>query len=651
MSDEKEQSRPLALREAEEHFAHLVAGVQDYAIFLLTPDGLVKTWNAGAERIKGYSANEIIGKHFSQFYPPEAITSGWPQKELQIAQREGRFEEEGWRLRKDGSRFWTNVVITPLFAADGSLSGFLKITRDLTERRAADEALRLSEQRFRLLVEGVKDYAIFMLDPDGRIMSWNTGAERIKGYRPAEIIGKHFSVFYPSEDVQSGKPVWELQVARERGSVEDEGWRVKKDRSLFWANVVITAIYDQDRRLVGYAKVTRDMTEKRKAEALEAADRQKNEFLAMLAHELRNPLAPISNGLQLLKMPDIDSGTVQQTTEMMERQVVHLVRLVDDLLDVSRVIMGKMTFKREPVELTAVVARAIEESQSRIDGRGHELMLSVPARPIIVDADIHRLAQVIANLLENAAKYTEKPSQIWLSVERYDDEAVIRVRDEGIGISAEMLPDIFNLFVQADNSLERPKGGLGIGLNVVKRIVELHHGTVTVSSPGLGQGSEFTVRLPVSKSIAAAAATKPPLHDVHSHTTQRRILVVDDNVDAAVTITALLKAWGHEVQTAYNGPSALETVGRFRPDIILLDIGLPGMSGYDVAKNLRAEPWAKGIIIAALTGYGQEADRQRSWEAGFDYHLTKPPDPTILESLLTSPKSRAQEGLPSVENN
>ncbi|HET6326170.1 MAG TPA: PAS domain S-box protein [Planctomycetaceae bacterium] len=641
----------LALREAEGHFAHLVAGVQDYAIFLLTPEGLVKTWNAGAERIKGYAANEIIGKHFSQFYPPEAIASAWPDKELEIAKREGRFEDEGWRLRKDGTRFWTNVVITPIYAADRTLNGFLKITRDLTERRAAEESLRLSEQRFRLLVEGVKDYAIFMLDPDGRVMSWNTGAERIKGYKPAEIVGQHFSVFYPSEDVQSGKPARELEVAREQGSVEDEGWRVKKDRSLFWANVVITAIYDKDRRLVGYAKVTRDMTEKRKAAALEAADRQKNEFLAMLAHELRNPLAPIRNGLQLLRLPDIDPDTVQQTTEMMERQVVHLVRLVDDLLDVSRVIMGKMTFKREPVEITAVVSRAVEESQSTIDSHGHELMLSLPARPIIVDADIHRLAQVITNLLENAAKYTETPSQIWLSVDRHDDEAVIRVRDEGIGISPEMLPDVFNLFVQADNSLGRPKGGLGIGLNVVKRIVEMHDGTVTVSSPGLGQGSEFTVRLPVSKNIAPQGATKPSSHDVHCHTTKRKILVVDDNVDAAVTITALLKAWGHEVQTAYNGPSALETVGRFRPDIILLDIGLPGMSGYDVAKNVRAEPSAKGIIIAALTGYGQDADRQRSWEAGFDYHLTKPPDPTLLESLLASPRSRGQQGLPPVENN
>ncbi len=640
-----------ALRESESHFAHLVAGVKDYAICLLSPEGIVKTWNAGAESIKGYAAEEIIGQHFSKFYTEESIASGWPEHELAAAALEGRFEDEGWRIRKDGSRFWTNVVITALNTPHWQLAGFLKITRDLTERKAAEETLRLSEERFRLLIEGVKEYAIFMLDPQGHVMSWNSGAARIKGYAAREIIGQHFSAFYTSEDVESGKPARELEIARQTGSVEDEGWRVKKDRSLFWANVVITAIYDEDRTLVGYAKVTRDLTDKRKTDALQSADRQKNEFLAMLAHELRNPLAPISNGLHLLKLGDIDPSTVQQTTAMMERQVDHLVRLVDDLLDVSRVITGKLTFKKEPVDLADAVHRAVEESQSMIDAHGHELMLSVPARPIIVDADVHRLAQVITNLLENAAKYTEKPSRIWLSVERGADEAVIRVRDAGIGIAPQLLPNVFNLFVQADDSLARTKGGLGIGLNVVKRIVELHGGSVGAASAGLGHGSEFTVRLPVSKRTVVVTEAKTSSRGEQPKAPRRKILVVDDNVDAAVTISALLKAWGHQVQAVYSGQSALEAVRNFRPEIILLDIGLPGMSGYEVAKNLRAEPAAQGIIIAALTGYGQEADRQRSWESGFDYHLTKPPDPTILESLLASPQLRARGASYAGENN
>jgi PAS domain S-box-containing protein len=644
-------SGPAVLQESEQHFAHLVAGVKDYAIFLLTPEGVVKTWNAGAERIKGYAADEIIGQHFSKFYTEESIAMGWPQHELAVAKKEGRFEDEGWRLRKDGSRFWTNVVITALYDADGRPSAFIKITRDLSERRAAEETLRQSEERFRLLVAGVKEYAIFMLDPDGNIVSWNEGAARIKGYAAHEIIGKHFSSFYTSEDVEAGKPARELEVARQAGSVEDEGWRVKKDRSLFWANVVITAIYDEDRRLVGYAKVTRDLTDKRKSEALEAADRQKNEFLAMLAHELRNPLAPISSGLHLLKLGDLDPDTMQQTTEMLERQVAHLVRLVDDLLDVSRVITGKLTFKRQAIDLSAAVHRAVEESRSTIDAHGHELMLSVPARPIIVDADAHRLAQVITNLLENAAKYTDTPSQIWLSVERQGDEAIIRVRDPGIGIAADVLPHVFSLFVQADNSLARTRGGLGIGLNVVKRIVDLHRGHVEVQSAGLGQGSEFTVRLPISRSGAAVFETKPPRRDDGPKTPSRKILVVDDNVDAALTVSALLKAWGHQVHTIYSGQAALDAVRNFRPDVILLDIGLPGMSGYEVARSVRAEPWAENTVIVALTGYGQESDRQRSWNSGFDYHLTKPPDPELLKSLLASPRPRVRATARTGENN
>jgi PAS domain S-box-containing protein len=623
------------LHQLDEHFSNLVAEVRDYAIFLLDPTGHVRSWNAGAAHIKGYAANEIIGQHFSKFYTADAIATGWPDEELRRAQAEGRFEDEGWRLRKDGSRFWANVVITPLFDDDRKLRGFLKITRALTERKQAEESLRESEERFRMLVEGVRDYAIFRLDIDGRVSTWNAGAERIKGYKAGEIIGRHFSVFFNSEDLVAGKPAKELETAQREGRAEDEGWRVRKDGSLFWANVVLTAIRRDDGELVGYAKITRDMTEKRKADALELADRQKNEFLAMLAHELRNPLAPISNGLQLLKLPGIEQNVVREATEMMERQLYHLVRLVDDLLDVSRIVTGKMHYNMEPVELATVIHRAIEESQPMIDARGHELMLSLPAKSIIVDADVHRLAQVFSNLLLNAAKYTDEPNQIWLQVERDDGDAVIRVRDNGIGIAPEILPNIFSLFVQADHSLDRTRGGLGIGLSIVKRIIDLHRGTVTAFSAGAGQGAEFVVRLPVSQSLAATAEAKS--NSSSAKGPRRRILVVDDNADAALTVGILLRAWGHDVHTVFNGAAALEEARSFRPEIVLLDIGMPGMSGYDVARELRAHPIDPGTIIVALTGYGRESDRERSFEAGFDYHLTKPPDPTTLESLLALP--------------
>jgi PAS domain S-box-containing protein len=620
------------LGQPEVHFGELVANVRDYAIFMLSPTGIIRSWNAGAQRYKGYAAHEIIGKHFSVFYTPDKIAAGWPDEELRRAQLEGRFEDEGWRVRKDGTQFWANVVITPLFKPDGSVRGFLKITRDLSERQKALESLRLSEERFRLLVEGVKDHAIFMLDPEGRVMSWNAGAQRIKGYTADEIIGQHFSRFYSSEDVESGKPQRQIELAIENGSVEDEGWRVRKDRSLFWANVVITAVRAEDGSLMGFAKVTRDLTQKRKSEELELADRQKNEFMAMLAHELRNPLAPISNGLQLLKVNGIDSSTLKQTTEMMDRQLSHLVRLVDDLLDVSRVVTGKMAFEKQAVDLATVVHRAVEETEPIIDARGHELMLTVPARPIIVDADLQRLAQVVSNLVVNAAKYTDVPSQIWLSVEKQGDEAVIRVKDTGIGIPPELLPKIFDLFTQVDNSLARTRGGLGIGLHVVRRIVEAHGGTVVANSAGLGLGSEFVVRLPISQSAVAAGQSLDQWPAAAS--TKRRVLVVDDNADAATTTCTLLKAWGHDVQAVHSGPAAIERVREFQPQIILLDIGLPGMSGYEVAKHVRQEPSSQGVVIAALTGYGQEADRERSRKSGFDYHLTKPADPALLASVL-----------------
>jgi CheY-like chemotaxis protein len=380
------------------------------------------------------------------------------------------------------------------------------------------------------------------------------------------------------------------------------------------------------------------MTDKRHVEQLQIADKQKNEFLAMLAHELRNPLAPIRNGVELLKMSRTVEPEVQETTRMMERQIIHLVRLVDDLLDVSRIITGKIQLENAPIDVSEFIDRAIEEVQPTLDARGHELMLMRPARQIIVQGDMVRLAQVVSNLLSNAAKYTEKPSQIWLSIEPREDAVLIRVRDSGIGMEPDELPRIFNLFEQADTSISRFRGGLGIGLTLVKRIVELHGGTVTATSRGLTQGSEFVICLPLSQATSSAKVGSYSGREIRGKP-GRRILVVDDNVDAALSVERLLKKWGHDVQTAFNGPQAIEQARTFRPHIVLLDIGMPGMSGYDVAKQLRAEHEFESLIITALTGYGQAEDRRRSREAGFNHHLTKPPDPELLAALLDSPQT------------
>lgn len=635
-----EPKHDFSLQEAEQHFTELVAGVEDHAIFLMDPHGIIKSWNAGAERIKGYSAAEIVGRPFTTFYPPESIDSGWPQEELRQAAAVGRIQDEGWRICKGGSRIWANVVITALRNPDGQVRGFLKITRDLTERKQAEERLRQSEERLRLMIESVRDYAIFMLDAQGRIATWNQGAERIKGYTADEIIGQHFSTFYSSEDVASGKPAHELELAIRDGRVEDEGWRVRKDRSQFWANVIITALYDEGGVLRGFAKITRDMTDKRQVEQLQLADKHKNEFLAMLAHELRNPLAPIRNGVELLKLISAGQAEIHETTVMMERQVVHLVRLVDDLLDVSRIVTGKIHLERTRIEVATFVERAIEEIRPYIDSRRHELMLVHPARSIVVVGDLVRLSQVISNLLANAAKYTDVPSQIWLTIVADDEAVEIKIRDPGMGMTEPELKRVFNLFEQADNSVGRARGGLGIGLTLVKRLVEMHEGTVFATSAGLGQGTEVIVRLPLAS--AAALGNNSSAAQLTSAAPRRpqrvaRILVVDDNVDAAQSVERLLRAWGHEVQTAFSGPSGIEKARTFRPQLVLLDIGMPGMSGYEVARALRADPKCQGIIITALTGYGQAEDLRRSREAGFDFHLTKPPDPAALAELIDVP--------------
>jgi PAS domain S-box-containing protein len=1081
------------LRPSEEQFAQLVAGVRDYAVFLLDRGGHILTWNAGAERIKGFRPEDIIGRHFSTFYPKEAVSSGWPAHELKVAAQTGRFEDEGWRVRKDGSRFWASVVITALRDEAGEIRGFLKITRDMTDRKQAEQKLRLSEERFRLLVEGVREYAIFMLDPEGRVATWNAGAQRIKGYTAEEIIGEHFSRFYPPEDVQSGKPSRELEIAAATGKYEEEGWRVRKDGTLFWASVVITALRDSSGVLRGFAKVTRDMTERKRAEentrrllqeeaarqaaevsarearraqleerrqreqlnvtlasigdavivtdkagvvtflnpvavaltawppeeaagqplervfhivneetrqavespvtkvlregmvvglanhtilitrggreiaiddsgapirgedgaiagvvlvfrdvtearrAVEArlqlaaivessddaiigqgldgtitswnqgaqrlygytpeeivgrplatlvppdhpdelpeilerikrgeriehfetrrvrkdggrldvaltispiknaegeivgaskiarditarkrheaalrflaeaskvlaelldvpstlqkvaglavpafadwcavgiaepdgslrrvavahadasrvalaqelsrryparptdphgpahvlatgrsemmaeitdeilaagardgkhlrtlrelgfrsyisvplaarggrvlgvltfltaesgrrfgpddlrvaedlaqraaiavenarlygelkeADRQKNDWIAMLAHELRNPLAPIRNALHIMKMPGVNGGTVERARQMTERQVDHMVRLVDDLLDVSRIIRGRIELRKEPVELAVVVARAVETAQPIFDARGQELITSVPAEPVRLEGDPTRLAQVLSNLLNNAAKFSERPGRIWLTADRQGAEAVLRVRDEGVGIRAELLPHVFEVFTQGDRSLERSQGGLGLGLTVVRKLVELHGGTVTAHSEGPGKGSEFVVRLPgVLDTSAPAAAEAAP--GAGRAARARRVLVVDDNADAADSLAQLLRMQGHDVRVAYNGPEALAAAEEYRPEVVVLDIGLPGMSGYEVAGRLRQNPKFGRTLLVAVTGYGQQSDRRKSHDAGFDEHLVKPVDPHALQQALAARK-------------
>ncbi|HEV7500236.1 MAG TPA: ATP-binding protein, partial [Vicinamibacteria bacterium] len=471
----------------------------------------------------------------------------------------------------------------------------------------------------------------------GIVASWNTGAERIKGYRPHEIIGRHFSTFYPPETVAEGWPEHELKMARADGRFEDVGWRVRKDGSRFWANVVITAVRGPDGELRGFAKVTRDLTEVKRVERIEEESRQTTEFLAMLGHELRNPLAPIRNAVALMGLQETVDPTIDWARAIIERQVGHMSRLVDDLLDVSRITSGKITLRRETIDLGALVSTAVDASRAVFEKRRLTLEEDIGPGPLRVDGDATRLSQIVLNLLNNAAKYTPAGGHVWVAVARDGREVVLTVRDDGIGMSPELIPRVFELFVQGQRGLDRSEGGLGLGLTMVQRLVALHRGTAIARSPGLGQGSEFTVRLPLDET-PEAASLRTALPEPAGQ--RLRVLVVDDNQDAADSTALLLRLWGYDVTTAQDGAGALESVARQPPDVVFLDIGLPGIDGYEVARRIRAGEANRDIVLVAMTGYGQFEDRQRSAEAGFTTHLVKPVEPHALRRLLADHEGR-----------
>lgn len=613
----------------EEAFRRLVESVEDYAIFMLTPDGIVATWNIGAQRLKGYTADEIIGQHFSTFYPAEALAAGWPDTELQKAADLGRFEDEGWRIAKGGRRFWANVIITALRGSKGELLGFSKITRDLTERREQEERLRRSEENLRFLIEGVKDHAMFMLDPNGIVLAWNAGAQRVHGYSSEEILGQDVATLYTEEDVVAGKPRIELAIARKQGFSEDIGWRLRGNGIRFWADVSLTALIDADGALRGFAQITRDLTERRRVQELETEGKRINEFIAMLAHELRNPLAPIGNAVGILEKLST-TPELQWPTQLIGRQVVHLSRLVDDLLDVSRITSGKIRLRREKTELGATLASAVESVRPTVVRFGHAFEVTLPPQPMHVMGDPTRLMQVIVNLVTNAAKYTPTGGKVQVLLERRGATAYLHVIDNGIGMSKQLIDSAFDLFTQGERGLDRSEGGLGIGLTLVKAIVQMHGGEVTAISAGLGQGTEMTVSLPLSAEASLAPDAKA---NPSTQPTGRRLLVVDDNVDAATSLAMLLRMSGHSVSLAHDGNTALRLAQTDPPDTVLLDLGLPGITGFDVARRMRGMPALAHTRLIAMTGYGRDDDKRATTEAGFHLHLVKP---VSLEDVLNA---------------
>jgi PAS domain S-box-containing protein len=487
----------------------LVDSVQDYAIFALDVRGHVLSWNAGARRLKGYEPEEIIGRHFSTFYPPDAVAAGKPEWELEVATRDGRVEDEGWRVRKDGSLFWANVVITALRETNGALVGFAKVTRDLTERRGAEEALRESEERFRVLVQGVRDYAIFMLDPQGRVASWNEGAERINGYKAEEIVGRHFSTFYPAADVAAGKTKMELEVASREGKYEEEGWRVRKDGSCFWASVLITALRGADGRLIGYAKVTRDLTERRAAQEraiadarriaeVETASRTKSEFLASMSHELRTPINATLGYMDLIEMEIAGPVTQQQHDYLgrMRGSQQHLLRIINDLLNYSRIEAGQLEYDIASVPLHDVVEGVLPMVEPQALAKGIGVVHGPCPAGLVARTDRARTEQIILNLLSNAVKFTPGGGRVTVGCGAgAAGKLVITVSDTGPGIPRQGQKAIFQPFVQLGRSLTSGHEGTGLGLAISRDLARALKGDLTVHSEP-GEGATFTLVLP-----------------------------------------------------------------------------------------------------------------------------------------------------------
>ena len=535
---------------------------------------------------------------------------------------------------------WIDLVYQALRDADGSISGVFAHGVDITERKLAEEALReaatQAEQRARLFdttLSAMTEYG-FTLDPDGRLVYVNKALLDLWGLPLEQVVGKNFfDLGYP--DALADKLQRQIkEVFETRREIIDETPYIGRTGNDGYYEYILRPVLGDEGNAVQVAGSGRDITACKRAEdALKVADRRKSEFLAMLAHELRNPLAPIRSAVQILRLGDGNRENAQPMFEMMERQIAQMVRLVDDLLDVSRISHGTIELRRERVDLAAIVRQAVETVRPLFVNMNHELTITLPAEPVHVSADPARLTQVLGNLLHNACKFTERGGRIRLTIEPDGDQAVIRVEDNGVGIAAENLAHVFKMFAQLDTSLERSRGGLGLGLTLVKTLVEMHGGSVEARSGGVGCGTEFVVRVQMLAELNAPPKVRFAVQPLES--APLRILVVDDNQDAADCMALLLELDGHEARIAQDGLHAVEAAAQWTPDVVLLDIGLPKIDGYEAARRIRAQrSGVDGVMLIAITGWGQEDDRRRSRDAGFDAHLTKPVDYVDLAKLL-----------------
>jgi len=676
-------TRDITERQLAEETRHRLAAIvesSDDAIISKDLNGTITSWNRAAERLYGYTAEEIVGRPISVLIPPDH-TDDFPtiMERLRRGERIENFETV--RVAKDGRRVDVSLTISPLRNAEGKIVGASKIARDITYRKQTEAVLRKQAERLRLLWEaagvlltaddpdamlrgllakigphlGVDAYFNF-LENDGGDALRLASCEGIPVETARTITRLEFGQAVCGTVALHRRPVVATHI---QGSNEPI---VQLAKSFGLRAYACNPLLAGDRLLgtLSFASRTKDEFDPdevafmetichyvtvayerlRLLSELKEADRRKGEFLATLAHELRNPLAPVRNAVRVLRLKGPDEPDLRWGRDVIERQVEHLTRLIDDLLDISRITRNKLELRKQRVELAEVITGAVESSRPTIEQCSHELTVTLPPEPIYLNGDLVRLAQVFLNLLNNAAKYTERGGRIWLTAVRQGAEVVVRVKDTGVGIPAEKLPRLFEMFFQIDRSLERSQGGLGIGLSIVRRLVELHGGRVEARSEGVGKGSEFIVRLPVLvEQPKSAEPQEPNGNGTAKATTTRRILVVDDNRDAADSLAMLLRLTGNEVHTAYDGVDGIEAAERCKPDVVLLDIGMPKLNGYDACRRIRNELWGKDMVLIALTGWGQEEDRRHTVESGFDAHMVKPVNPTDLLNLLASKPS------------
>lgn len=640
-----------SVSEQKERLRTTLASIGD-GVITTDREGLVTNLNPVAESLTGWANDTAAGQPLVKVFNIVNETSRLP-----VPNPASRSLEEGTivglanhtiLIAADGTERSIDDSAAPIRNAEGEIIGAVLVFRDISERRRLENqvAERLSQARLLASIVESSSDAIISKSLDGIIQSWNKGAQRLFGFAAEESVGKHISMLIPPERM-ADEEEFLRQLSAGEAIRHFETVRRTRDGQFVDVSINLSPILDDAGRVIAASKIARDISERKKVEEqlrqlaaeLSESGHRKDEFLATLAHELRNPLAPIRNGLHVIQNASGDEKTVEEARNIIERQVTQLVRLVDDLLDVSRISRGKLEMRRQPIDIADAIKIAVETCRPVIDESRHSLNVIQSSTPITVNADLIRLAQVFANLLNNSAKYSEAGGQIVLQVERRAEVVEVSVKDNGIGIPAEMLGNIFEMFTQVDGSLERSQGGLGIGLTLVKRLVEMHDGTVSAKSDGPGTGSEFIVCLPVTSApnVPLSATTKA----VEAAVNSAKILVADDNKDSARTLSLILSFMGHKVETAYDGVEAVELAEAMRPEIILLDIGMPKLNGYEACRRIREKPWGKSTLIIALTGWGQDEDRRLSREAGFSHHLVKPVDVEKLKQLLATSKSQS----------